>query len=176
MHACIGEGNGNPLQCSCLENPKDRGACWLPSVRSQSRTRLKRLSNSSSSREAKSFQANTLNDHTQRREAFSTPHPGKAPVPVPTTCQGSRGLTCGPRGAQPKPAAASSPAPRQLVEAVAGAGREDQARRHPAHVPGAAHATSGAAHSAGPSAGVSEASGSRRRRLGLRRWRKEMGD
>ena len=25
---CIGEGNGNPLQCSCLENPRDRGACW----------------------------------------------------------------------------------------------------------------------------------------------------
>ena len=24
----IGEGNGNPLQCSCLENPRDRGACW----------------------------------------------------------------------------------------------------------------------------------------------------
>ena len=28
----IGEGNGNPLQCSCLENPRDRGAWWLPSV------------------------------------------------------------------------------------------------------------------------------------------------
>ena len=25
---CIGEGNGNPLQCSCLENPRDRRACW----------------------------------------------------------------------------------------------------------------------------------------------------
>ena len=25
---CIGEGNGNPLQCSCLENPRDGGACW----------------------------------------------------------------------------------------------------------------------------------------------------
>ena len=25
---CIGEGNGNPLQCSCLENPRDRGAWW----------------------------------------------------------------------------------------------------------------------------------------------------
>ena len=29
---CIGEGNGNPLQCSCLENPRDGGAWWLPSV------------------------------------------------------------------------------------------------------------------------------------------------
>ena len=28
MHACIGEGNGNTLQCSCLENPRDRGAWW----------------------------------------------------------------------------------------------------------------------------------------------------
>ena len=26
--SCIGEGNGNPLQCSCLENPGDRGAWW----------------------------------------------------------------------------------------------------------------------------------------------------
>ena len=28
MHACIGKGNGNPLQYSCLENPRDRGAWW----------------------------------------------------------------------------------------------------------------------------------------------------
>ena len=28
MHACIGEGNGNTLQCSCLENPMDGGAWW----------------------------------------------------------------------------------------------------------------------------------------------------
>ena len=27
-HACIGERNGNPLQCSCLENPRDGGAWW----------------------------------------------------------------------------------------------------------------------------------------------------
>ena len=26
--SCIGEGNGNPLQCSCLENPRDGGASW----------------------------------------------------------------------------------------------------------------------------------------------------
>ena len=35
MHACIGEGNGNPLQYSCLENPRHRGAWWAaiyPSV------------------------------------------------------------------------------------------------------------------------------------------------
>ena len=43
--SCIGEGNGNPLQYSCLENPVDRGACWaaVHGV-AQSRTRLKRLS------------------------------------------------------------------------------------------------------------------------------------
>ena len=30
--SCIGEGNGNPFQCSCLENPRDGGAWWLPSM------------------------------------------------------------------------------------------------------------------------------------------------
>ena len=45
-----GEGNGNPLQCSCLENPRDRGAWWAAAYGvAQSRTRLKRLSSSSSS-------------------------------------------------------------------------------------------------------------------------------
>ena len=46
--SCIGEGNGNPLQCSCLENPRDGGA-WRTAVCgvAQSQTRLKRLSSSS---------------------------------------------------------------------------------------------------------------------------------
>ena len=46
----IGEGNGNPLQCSCLENPRDGGA-WRAAIYgvTQSRTRPKRLSSSSSS-------------------------------------------------------------------------------------------------------------------------------
>ena len=44
-----GEGNGNPLQCSCLEDPRDGGAWWAAiSGAAQSRTRLKRLSSSSS--------------------------------------------------------------------------------------------------------------------------------
>ena len=30
--SCIGNGNGNSLQCSCLENPRDGGACWVPSM------------------------------------------------------------------------------------------------------------------------------------------------
>ena len=47
--SCIGEGNGNPLQCSCLENPRDRRHWWAAiSGVSQSWTRLKRLSSSSS--------------------------------------------------------------------------------------------------------------------------------
>ena len=47
--SCIGEGNGNLLQCSCLENPRDAGARWAPVYGvTQSRTRLKRLSSSSS--------------------------------------------------------------------------------------------------------------------------------
>ena len=47
MQACTGEGNGNPLQCSCLENPRGGGA-WWPAVYgvAQSQTRLKRLSSS----------------------------------------------------------------------------------------------------------------------------------
>ena len=48
--SCTGEGNGNPLQCSCLENPRDGGAWWAAIYGvTQSQTRLKRLSSSSSS-------------------------------------------------------------------------------------------------------------------------------
>ena len=48
--SCIGEGNGNPLQYSCLENPRDGGAWWAAVYGvTQSQTRLKRLSSSSSS-------------------------------------------------------------------------------------------------------------------------------
>ena len=48
--SCFGEGNGNPLQCSCLENPRDGGALWAAVYGvAQSRTRLMRLSSSSSS-------------------------------------------------------------------------------------------------------------------------------
>ena len=47
--SCIGEGNGNPLQCSCLENPRDAGAWWAAVYGvTQSWTRLKWLSSSSS--------------------------------------------------------------------------------------------------------------------------------
>ena len=49
--SCIGEGNGNPLQCSCLENPGDGGAWWAAIYGvAQSQTGLKWLSSSSSRR------------------------------------------------------------------------------------------------------------------------------
>ena len=45
--SCAGEGNGNPLQSSCLENPRDEGAWWAAVYGvAQSRTRLKQLSSS----------------------------------------------------------------------------------------------------------------------------------
>ena len=48
--SCTGEGNGNPLQCSCLENPRDGGAWWAAIYGvAQSRTRLRWLSSSRSS-------------------------------------------------------------------------------------------------------------------------------
>ena len=48
--SCVGKGNGNPLQCSCLENPRDGGAWWAAVYgAAQSWTRLKRLSSSNSS-------------------------------------------------------------------------------------------------------------------------------
>ena len=63
----IGEGNGNPLQCSCLENPKDWGAWWAAvSGVAQSQTRLKRLS--SSSRESESEEEIKTKAEGEQRE------------------------------------------------------------------------------------------------------------
>ena len=54
VHVCIGEGNGNPLQYSCLENPRERGAWWAAIYGvAQSQTWLKRLSSSSSNSSSK---------------------------------------------------------------------------------------------------------------------------
>ena len=48
--SCTGEGNGNPLQCSCLENPRDRGAWWAAIYGvAQNRTGGKRLSSNRTS-------------------------------------------------------------------------------------------------------------------------------
>ena len=50
LNNILGEGNGNPLQCSCLENPRDGGAWWAAVYGvAQSQTSLKQLSSSSSS-------------------------------------------------------------------------------------------------------------------------------
>ena len=66
--SCIGEGNGNPLQCSCLENPRDGGAWWAAvSGVAQSQTRLKRLSSSSSA------------DAGEMRGMGSVPGSGRSP-------------------------------------------------------------------------------------------------
>ena len=54
----IGEGNGNPLQCSCLENPRDGGAWWAAIYGvAQSWTRLKRLSSSSRTKKTSNDQS-----------------------------------------------------------------------------------------------------------------------
>ena len=59
--SCIGEGNGNPLQCSCLEDPRE-GEAWWAAVYgvAQSRTRLKLLSSSSSSNQGSNLHSPVL--------------------------------------------------------------------------------------------------------------------
>ena len=60
--ACIGEGNGNPLQCSCLENPRDGGAWWAAVCGvTQSWTRVNRLSSRSSSPDSSVCKESTCN-------------------------------------------------------------------------------------------------------------------
>ena len=62
--SCIGKGNGNPLQCSCLENPRDGGAWWAAVYGvAQSWTRLKRLSSSSSVESRKRYWWTYLQDN-----------------------------------------------------------------------------------------------------------------
>ena len=59
--SCTGEGNGNPLQCSCLENPRDGGAWWAAVYGvTQSQIWLKWLSSSSSSYEADTLFPNLI--------------------------------------------------------------------------------------------------------------------
>ena len=67
--SCIGEGNGNPLQCSCLENPRDRGAWWAAiSGVAKSRTRLKWLSSSSSMVQTRNTQSGVRTVYLPKRE------------------------------------------------------------------------------------------------------------
>ena len=67
--SCIGEGNGNPLQCSSLENPRD-GAAWWAAVSgvAQSRTQLRRLSSSSIKHHSKQRGTNYLHSWIQLRK------------------------------------------------------------------------------------------------------------
>ena len=75
--SCIGGGNGTPLQCSCLENPRDGGARWAAVCGvAQSRTRLKRLSSSSTkdpvvSAKASSFVLCVLEEAREREDQWA---------------------------------------------------------------------------------------------------------
>ena len=92
--SCIGEGNGNTLQYSCLENPRDGGAWWAAIYRvTQSRTRLKRLSSSSS---------NSLCSNLQVGTGPGSPHQ------VLRTCEGSGLRTCQKNPKSPKRRSQSS--------------------------------------------------------------------
>ena len=79
--SCIGEGNGNPLQCSCLENPRDGGAWWAAICGvAQSWTRLKRLS-SSSSRSLSGFHCTSASEESACNEGDSGSFPGSGRSP-----------------------------------------------------------------------------------------------
>ena len=78
--SCIGDGNGNPLQCSCLENPRDRGAWWAAVYGvTQSWTRLKWLSSSSSSKHATTIQPRNCILGTYSREMKTYVHTKTCP-------------------------------------------------------------------------------------------------
>ena len=71
--SCIGEGNGNPLQCSCLGNPRDGGAWWAAVYGvAQSRTRLKRLSSGSSSLSIHSLRIGVLPEKNHEKTEDDT--------------------------------------------------------------------------------------------------------
>ena len=76
--SCTGEGNGNPLQCSCLENPRNGGARWAAVYGvAQSWTRLKRLSSSSSSSSSRlysPFLTSYLPYHVFHPSCYLTPN------------------------------------------------------------------------------------------------------
>ena len=75
--SCIGEGNGNPLQCSCLENPRDGGAWWATVYGvTQSQTRLKWLS-SSRGASPKAFHPVSMKQPLCHRSGPMAEKPGK---------------------------------------------------------------------------------------------------
>ena len=100
--SCIGEGSGNPLQCSWLENPRDGGAWWAAIYGvTWSRTRLKRLSSSSSSSSRVSGRLwplqETLQDQQVSLAQFSSVQPlrhvGLFATPWTAACQASLSIT-----------------------------------------------------------------------------------
>ena len=73
MHACIGEGNGNSLQYSYLENPRDRGAWWAAVYGvAHSWTLLKQLSSSSSSTDSMVMSLSNLQETVKDKEVSHT--------------------------------------------------------------------------------------------------------
>ena len=83
--SCLGEGNGNPLQCSCLENPRD-GEAWWAAVYgiAQSWTSLKRLSNETANEDtvhySVQFSRSVVSDSLRPHES----HNPRPPCPSPT--------------------------------------------------------------------------------------------
>ena len=94
----IGEGNGNPLLCSCLENPRDGGAWWAAVYGvAQSRTRLKRLSSSSSNHIYVLFYTSVQFSHSVMSDSLQ-PHGLQharlpSPSPTPGACSNSCSLS-----------------------------------------------------------------------------------
>ena len=71
--SCIGEGNGNPLQWSCLENPRDGGAWWAAIYGVvQSWTRLKQLSSSSRRIKEWTYRDNTVTETNNTLEGINS--------------------------------------------------------------------------------------------------------
>ena len=93
--SCTGGGNGNPLQCSCPENPKDGGAWWAAVYGvAQSQTRLTQLSSSSSPRDQ-----GTVGARLEASFNSLCPGcPGGGPPPSLHPGNQGRGLGSGPRG------------------------------------------------------------------------------
>ena len=75
MYACIGEGNSNRLQYSCLENPRDRGAQWAPVYGvAQSQTQLRQLSSCSGEGNGNPLQYSCLENPMDRGAWQATVH------------------------------------------------------------------------------------------------------
>ena len=80
--SCIGEGNGNPLQCTCLENPRDGGAWWAAVYGvAQSQTQLKQLSSSSSTNQWRGFPGGSVVKYLRANAEDASSVPGSERSP-----------------------------------------------------------------------------------------------